>query len=115
MVTKDSAFLALIRAMPCLACGIILDVEAHHIKTRGAGGGDDPWNIIPLCANDHTQAAWSWHRNLDAFLNRYPHIVQHLIGLGWSRVDGMLVHPGYQKRKPKQKAQYTIKPPEESK
>ena len=35
-------------------------VEAHHVKTRGAGGGDN--QTVPLCSYHHAQLdspAWS--------------------------------------------------------
>jgi 5-methylcytosine-specific restriction endonuclease McrA len=42
---------------PCLACGIITEGgnALHHVTTRGSGGGDDPWNLMPLCFQHHTQ------------------------------------------------------------
>jgi hypothetical protein len=29
--------------------------EQHHVKTRGSGGTDDPWNLMPVCRRDHTR------------------------------------------------------------
>lgn len=31
-------------------------VPPHHIRTRGAGGGDNPGNLLGLCAEHHTEA-----------------------------------------------------------
>lgn len=43
--------------MPC-AVGYVTHmrpVAGHHIKTRGAGGGDVEENLIPLCAAHHSE------------------------------------------------------------
>ena len=36
---------------PCLNCGKQTSGGNcfHHIKTRGSGGTDDVWNLMPLC------------------------------------------------------------------
>ena len=39
---------------PCLACGHFL-VDLHHVKTRGAGGCDSSFNLMPLCRKHHTE------------------------------------------------------------
>ena len=36
---------------PC--CG---GLDAHHIKTKGSGGGDNPENLITLCRGHHNDA-----------------------------------------------------------
>lgn len=43
-----------IRKPFCELCGAPAYGWPHHIKTRGAGGKEDPWNLIQLCANHHT-------------------------------------------------------------
>lgn len=118
MRTRDEGFLKAIRELPCIACGGSYDVEAHHVKTRGSGGGDDPFNIIPLCTDDHTQAEWAWHRNLVRFLKRYPYVLEHLRTLGWkvnwgqNRVVGVsglrLFHPAYRDADLKEPVQFVI-------
>lgn len=51
---------ARVRGKPCLVCGAPSD--ACHIKSRGAGGGDEPWNLIPLCRSHHIlQHRVGWH------------------------------------------------------
>lgn len=79
------------KKLPCMACGNP-NSEIHHIKTRGSGGKDDPWNIIPLCSDDHTQASWAIHRNKTKFFNRYPHVKDYLIELGWDFNGPKLFH-----------------------
>jgi 5-methylcytosine-specific restriction endonuclease McrA len=88
--TIDPLFMAEIRNLPCLACGTRWRVEAHHVKPRSQGGGDDWYNVIPLCSNHHTQNAIAWHRGRDRFLKAFPHILEHLIKLGWEYQYGKL-------------------------
>lgn len=42
---------------PCCICGIQSDgmVTFHHIKTRGSGGEDVYWNMMPLCQCHHNE------------------------------------------------------------
>jgi hypothetical protein len=47
------SLIELIRTLPCLACGIT-PCDAHHVKTRGAGGQDTADNLMPLCREHHT-------------------------------------------------------------
>lgn len=35
-------------------CGLLAS-DKHHIRTRGAGGTDDPENIIYLCRSCHSE------------------------------------------------------------
>ena len=39
----------------CEICGYHSD-PPHHIRTRGAGGGDEPENLISLCTAHHGEA-----------------------------------------------------------
>lgn len=43
-------------------------IDPHHITTVGAGGGDTPDNIMPLCRKHHTE----WDLGIGKFLRRYP-------------------------------------------
>jgi len=38
----------------CVACGRE-GVSLHHVKTRGAGGTNDDFNLMPLCQAHHNQ------------------------------------------------------------
>lgn len=40
----------------CEYCGKYGDTHHHHIRSRGAGGGDTPENLITLCFVCHTKA-----------------------------------------------------------
>ena len=56
--------------IPCLvgnkACTI--GTDPHHVKTRGAGGGDEPENLMPLCRVHHTEIHLTGHAK---FVKRY--------------------------------------------
>jgi hypothetical protein len=40
---------------PCTACLETREnyVCLHHVKTRGSGGTDEPFNLMPLCQAHH--------------------------------------------------------------
>lgn len=78
---RDEEYLAAIRELPCLACGVYGISEAHHVKTRRTHG-DDPQNLIALCP-EHHRAHNGWHGGQWSFLRAYPHVVEHLEALGW--------------------------------
>ena len=79
--TVDPNFLADMRKLPCIACGVNPPNEAHHIKTRGSGGGDDAFNILPLCRLDHILV----HQLGDfKFYNAHPHLLEYLHEMGWT-------------------------------
>ena len=82
--THDPSYLDEVRSKLCFACGKPGPNEAHHVLTRGAGGGDDWWNLIPLCSDHHTLGPKAWH-NIGpiSFLNEFPHVEDVLISWGW--------------------------------
>lgn len=49
---KSQAYLSHVRSIPCVVCGK-QDTEAHHVKTRGSGGGDT-W-AVPMCVEHHRE------------------------------------------------------------
>lgn len=63
----DEDLLALVRTLPCMACGITPS-HAHHLTTRGAGGDDVPENLMPLCGEHHAEMHLSYSR----FIRKYP-------------------------------------------
>lgn len=66
----DEELLDAVRRLPCLACaseaseasvrhaldysGEVLS-HPHHVRSRGAGGGDVPNNVMPLCHKHHAE------------------------------------------------------------
>lgn len=76
-------------ALVCTICGVKAD--KHHIKTRGSGGKDEKWNLIPLCRTHHVEIhkigntkfvekyteAFEWFTEnnweIDSFKNKWVH------------------------------------------
>jgi len=86
----DEKFLKQMRKLKCLCCGYPGPSDAHHIKSKGSGGGDDAWNVIPLCRGCHQEI----HRvGFESFLDKYPHVLEHLEKLGWQYVGDRLRPP----------------------
>ncbi len=53
---RDPEYLRFLRELPCAVCAHLGEIqttrtEAHHMKTRGSGGGDD--SAAPLCRAHH--------------------------------------------------------------
>lgn len=60
-------------------------VDAAHIKSRGAGGGDEEFNIISLCRTHHSkQHQLGWQ----GFALRYPEVMKALSDKGWIFIEG---------------------------
>lgn len=56
------------------------DVEVHHIKSRGAGGGDFVWNCLPTCRIGHTNI----HSiGLVKAAETFPGLKKWLVLAGW--------------------------------
>ena len=51
---ESQANLDLMRSYACHVCGVT-PVDVHHVRTKGAGGGDDLNNLISLCRVCHTK------------------------------------------------------------
>jgi hypothetical protein len=60
---RDKAYLAWIREMPCIACGVAGRSEAAHTGTDGGMSQKaSDYSVVPLCADCHTQAPGAYHR-----------------------------------------------------
>jgi hypothetical protein len=90
---KDDKFLKEIRKLPCIACGHPPPSTCSHIKTRGSGGGDDAFNVLPKCSICHAH----WERDKLGFLTQFPHVQDHLLKLGWELTGTKFYHP-FQKK-----------------
>lgn len=56
---RDDDALAAVRGQPCLICARPSD--PCHVRSRGAGGGDESWNLMRLCRRHHNeQHAHGW-------------------------------------------------------
>lgn len=68
---RNNATLNEIRKKPCAACRRPGPSDPHHVKSRGAGGGDTSDNLLPLCRRCHQE----WHRiGIESFTEKYPAI-----------------------------------------
>jgi hypothetical protein len=77
---QDEHLLEQVREKPCAVCGMPGPSDASHIISRGAGGGDHPFNVLPKCRKHHTE--WhtiGWYR----FLGKYPTFAELLMINGW--------------------------------
>jgi hypothetical protein len=64
--------------MNCIICGIKADKA--HIRSKGAGGPDDEWNILFLCRAHHiVQHAYGWRK----FRAQFPAVDSILKSRGW--------------------------------
>ena len=64
----------------CIACSVPGISDIHHIKSRGSGGKNDVWNMIPLCRFCHS----FWHQaGYGRFFKKFPHVLGFLLDLGW--------------------------------
>ena len=48
----------------------------HHIRTRGAGGGDEPGNLLSLCTTHHTEVGTM---GVMSFADKYSHFFEKII------------------------------------
>lgn len=67
---------------PCTICGISGKglVCFHHLKHRSSGGGNEPFNLVPLCKAHHVQVHYL---NKTSMAMRYPQFENWLKNHGW--------------------------------
>lgn len=76
----DEVLLASVRKLVCVVCSKY-GVDAHHVRSRGAGGPDAPWNVAPLCRLHHQR----FHSlGLNRFTEKFPVFRLWLTGRGWT-------------------------------
>jgi hypothetical protein len=64
---------------PCIISGQML-VDLHHVKSRGSGGKDELWNLMPLAHKYHQEC----HQiGLRRFADKYPPVYEWLVKNGW--------------------------------
>ena len=67
--------LSMVREMRCLVCQVYPS-DAHHVTTKGAGGGDTGDNVMPLCRLHHDE----WHfKGRETMVLRYKQIQDWLM------------------------------------
>lgn len=76
---------------PCVVCGESRDgfVCFHHVRSRKAGGSDDPANLLSLCQKCHNEV----HAIGDiAFMHKYPSVKHWMESNGWEVFNGKLIN-----------------------
>lgn len=63
----------------CIICGYY-GVDLHHVKTRGAGGTDEDYNLVPLCHAHHVEVD---HQGDYRMGLKYPSYQKWLIKNDW--------------------------------
>ena len=82
---KNKDNLNQVKKTPCIICKDLSD--PCHIRSRGAGGGDEKWNLIPLCRKHHTeQHQIGWHD----MAYKYWQVMVYLTHHGWELFDKKL-------------------------
>jgi predicted restriction endonuclease len=73
--------------MKCLVCHRT-DVDRCHIKTKGSGGSDEPFNIMSLCRLHH---ALQHQIGIVTFIEKYPAVLKDVQSKGWeiTRLNGV--------------------------
>lgn len=67
-----------VKSKPCAACGKSSFYElndAHHVTTRGAGGGDTYDNLMPLDRQHHTELHQIGYKKM---CEKYPSVKEWL-------------------------------------
>lgn len=76
-LTKDT------RCVVCSRTGS----DPHHVKSKGSGGPDEEWNLMPLCRIHHTEI----HKIGSAtFSLKYNNVLLWLNSHGWEIENGKL-------------------------
>ncbi len=97
---RDPNFLAWIRQLDCARANVVCvgePVQAAHVKSRGAGGGDIG-NVIPLCRTHHqwqhqdgvgdfSQMQWGDREAMKTRAVSYGEQYRRAVELGWTPGD----------------------------
>lgn len=69
--------------MSCLICGHS-ETDDCHIKTKGSGGSNEPWNIMPLCRTHHVEQ----HKiGIITFIKKYLEVRKDIESKGWDIIN----------------------------
>ena len=70
----------------CVGCGVKGVCDLHHLKTRAAGGTDEPHNLLMVCRICHTKIHG---KGLKWFSDKYPKAATILRYNKW-KFDGFM-------------------------
>lgn len=90
----DRALLDRVARQRCCIC-MAWPCDPSHVRGRGAGGPDTPWNVVPHCRTHHNE--WG-SMGYPKFVKHYPKFKSYLERLGWTygELEG-LSHPGLER------------------
>lgn len=77
-MSKTKLF-ASIRKRPCIVCGTTPS-EVCHIRTKGASGINEVWNLFPACSQHHRE---QHQKGIVSFFKKYSHALGHISIYGW--------------------------------
>jgi hypothetical protein len=80
---KDRKLLDSFKDQRCLVCGR-RGAVAHHVKSKGSGGSDEPWNLMSLDLIHHNEVHSA---GLTAFAAKYRTVHLWLLANGWEFDD----------------------------
>lgn len=90
---ENKELLSEIRKKVCVVCGG-RPSDPSHVRSKGSGGPDEDWNVIPHCRSCHMV----WHRvGPWVFCQKHPRFKSHLETLGWYWDGFRLRHPNLEK------------------
>jgi hypothetical protein len=76
----DEELIREVSKQACVVCGKRPAGEAHHIKTKGSGGGDYIWNLCPVDRFCHQR----FHsKGLNHMVRRFNPVREFLIRNNW--------------------------------
>jgi hypothetical protein len=83
---EDRHLLDQVKAEDCMACRNY-PCDPAHVRSKGAGGPDTLWNVIPLCRScHHFQHQLGWK----VFFDRWPLLWVFMQSIGWYWLDDKL-------------------------
>lgn len=85
--TQNRKLLDEIKKLPCVVCGSKSMVDPCHIRSKGAGGPDEEYNVIPMCRDHHA----AQHRmGFLKMFEKYPRLKDAVEAKGWRLERGKL-------------------------
>ena len=72
----------------CICCGEHKDLQVHHIRSVGRGGGDIPYNLLVVCFKCHRLI----HDRGTHIYKTWPHVWEYMQKLGWVYLGKRLVN-----------------------
>lgn len=68
------------RGKPCAVCKWTIGSVGHHIKSKGSGGHDMAFNLMPLCHEHHRMIH---DKGLPSVSAQYSEVREFLVTHGW--------------------------------